>query len=107
MATTADHISARGDTDLFARFVAKAEQLGLKDASTWVQARMGSLVTEKIDGNQTVTDVYAYAVNVRREYVEATPPLPGANLGAVTDPHLQTAIEALLTAETPPSTPSE
>ena len=101
MATTADHMAARSDPDLLARFVARAEQLGVEKASDWVQARMGSLVTQAVDGTQKVTDVYAYAANVRRGYIEATPPRPGENLGAVTDSHLETAIQALYNAENP------
>ena len=96
MATTADHIAARGDTDLYQRFVARAEQLGVENASSWVQSHMGQLVGQKVDGTQTVTDVYAYAANVRREYIAATPPRPGENMGAVTDTHLEVAINALL-----------
>lgn len=99
MATTADHIAARSDADLLARFVAKAEQLGIPNASSWVQTHMGTLVTKTVDGNQTVTDVYAYATNVRKEYVSATPPRPGENLGAVTDSHLATAIQAIQSEE--------
>lgn len=96
MATTADHMAARGDADLLARFIARAEQLGVENASSWVQANMGQLIGQKIDGTQTVTDVYAYAANVRREYIAATPQRPGENMGAVTDSHLETAITALL-----------
>ena len=101
MATTADHIAARSDPDLLARFVARAEQLGVERASDWVQARIGRLITSAVAGNQTVTDVYAYAANVRKEYLANTPERPGANLGAVTDSHLETAIQALYNAENP------
>ena len=96
MATTADHMVARGDADLFARFIARAEMLGVDNASSWVQANIGKLVGQVVEQGQTITDVYAYASNVRREYVEATPQRPGENMGAVTDVHLQTAIQAIL-----------
>ena len=99
MATTADHMAARGDADLLARFIARAEQLGVENASSWIQAHMGQLIGQKIDGNQTVTDVYAYAANVRREYIAATPQRPGENMGAVTDSHLEVAIQALYNEE--------
>ena len=102
MATTADHMAARGDADLLARFIARAEQLGVENASGWVQAHMGQLIGQKVDGTQTVTDVYAYAANVRREYIAATPPRPGENMGAVTDTHLETAISTIYNAENPP-----
>lgn len=102
MATTADHIAARGDADLLARFIARAEQLGVENASSWVQSHMGQLIGQKIDGNQTVTDVYAYASNVRREYINATPSRPGENMGAVTDSHLGAAIEAVQAEEIAP-----
>ena len=101
MATTADHMAARGDADLLARFIARAEQLGVENVSSWVQAHMGQLIGQKIDGNQTVTDVYAYAANVRREYIAATPQRPGENMGAVTDSHLEVAIQALYNEENP------
>ena len=101
MATTADHLAARSDPDLLARFVARAEQLGVERASDWVQARMGRLITSAVARDQTVTDVYAYTANVRKEYLANTPERPGANLGAVTDSHLETAIQALYNAENP------
>lgn len=101
MATTTDHINARGDFNLQDRFVAKAEQLNIPNASSWVLSHISKLVTEKVDGNQSITDVFAYASNVRKEYIAATPPEPGANLGAVTDSHLETAIQALYNAENP------
>lgn len=96
MATTADHMAARGDQDLLNRFIARAEQLGVENASSWIQNNMGKLVGEVVEQGQTITDVYAYAANVRAEYVKSTPPRPGENLGAVTDNHLQTAIQSLL-----------
>ncbi len=101
MATTADHIAANSDPDLLARFIARAEQLRIPNAMVWVQSGMGRLITSAVAGDQTVTDVYAYAANVRKEYLANTPPRPGENLGAVTDSHLETAIQALYNAENP------
>lgn len=106
MATTSQHINTRNDADLLDRFVAAAEQRGMADASAWVQRNLGQLVAQKVDGAQTVADVYAYADETRKAYVAATPERPGANLGAVTDVHLTTAIEALIPVETP-ETPVE
>ena len=57
MATTADHMAARGDVDLYNRFIAKAEQMGIPEASNWIQSRMGILVTQPVDGGQTVTEL--------------------------------------------------
>ena len=101
MATTADHIAANSDPDLLARFIARAEQLHIPNTPVWVQSRMGQLITESVESGQTVTDVYSYAANVRKAYIDATPPRPGENLGAVTDIHLGTAINALYNAENP------
>lgn len=96
MATTTQHINARNDPDLLARFIAAAEQADVTDASAWVQANMGRLVTVEVDGVKTIADVHAYADEVRTAYIKATPERPGANLGAVTDPHLLAAINATL-----------
>lgn len=102
MATTSDHIAARSDMDLQARFVAKAEQMEIPNAQTWISLNMGSLVAQKVDGELTVTDVYAYANNSLKEYLARIPPRPGENLGAVTDTNLAGAILALrVQQETP------
>jgi hypothetical protein len=101
MSTSAEHMAARGDNDLLQRFAAVAEQEGMANAQSWVAQNMGQLVNQKVDGNQKVSDVFAYAANTRREYVEATPPMPGANLGAVTDDHIRTAVAALLAFQNP------
>ncbi len=95
MASTAQHIAARSDADLLARFIAAAEMdgsLGTDDVSSWVQRNLGALITAPVDGTTTVTDVYAYALDVRNTALAALPPLPGINPGAVTDIHLATAI---------------
>ncbi|WNN95017.1 hypothetical protein SEA_MAGRITTE_40 [Microbacterium phage Magritte] len=96
MTTTEQHMRARGDQDLLNRFIAKAEMMGIDNASGFVQSNMPSLIRQVVADNQTVSDVYSYAAEVRDNYVEATPPLPGANLGAVTDDHLATALNAVL-----------
>ncbi|MFD4957154.1 hypothetical protein [Microbacterium sp. NPDC058389] len=95
MATTTQHINARSDVDLQERFIAVAEQRGIGGARQWVQQNMGQLVTAEVDGAQTVADVHAYAKETRDQYIAATAPPPGLNLGAVTDTHLATAITAV------------
>lgn len=100
MATTADHIAARSDPDLLARMIATAEQQAIPSATSWVQANMGQLLSIPVEQGQTIADVHAYASNVRKQAVDALPALPGKDPAAVTDNHLETAIQALLT---PPS----
>ncbi len=99
MATTTQHINARNDPDLLDRFVASAEQAGIEDASAWVQANMGRLVSQDAEAGQTVADVHAYARETRETYIAATPLRPGENLGAVTDTHLAAAITAIMPDE--------
>lgn len=101
MATSTQHIAARNDPDLLARFVAIAEQVGIPNASAWVQSHMGELVSQEVEGTQTVADVYAYADDVRNQYLAATPDRPGINLGAVTDAHLSDAIDTVNGIPTP------
>ncbi len=81
MATTAQHIAARNDTDRLARLVAAAE------AQQWTEAHRGALVAADIGGT-TIADVHAYAVSQQ-------PPPPGANPAAVTDAQLTTAVQAV------------
>lgn len=102
MATTTQHINARNDPDLLDRFVAAAEQEGIANASAWVQENMGRLVCAVVGGDQTVADVHAYAAETRDAYIKNTPERPGADLGAVTDPHLLAAIAATLPPVEPP-----
>lgn len=99
MATTTQHINARNDPDLLDRFIAAAEQADVADASRWVQANIGRLVAQDVDGTQVIADVHAYAHDVREAHLAATPPRPGQNLGAVTDTHLVTAINAIRNIE--------
>ena len=93
MASTADHIAARNDTDLLQRLVAAAEQAGIDGAQAWVEANRGGIIAADItvNGEQTtVTDVYAYKV------ATYTPqPRPGEDPAAVTDAHLSAAIQAV------------
>lgn len=96
MASTTQHINARNDPDLLARFIAAAEQADVADASAWIQANMGRLVCVEVDSGQTVSDVHAYADATRQAYIDATPERPGANLSAVTDANLAAAIAATL-----------
>lgn len=102
MPTTAQHMNARGDAELQARLIAKAEMMDVPNPAGWVQANMAQLITQEVDAPQTITDVFAYADEVRRTYIEATPPTPGSNPGAVTDIHLETAITALLAEQAAP-----
>ncbi|RUQ06983.1 hypothetical protein D8M34_05805 [Microbacterium sp. HSID17254] len=95
-ATTTQHINARNDPDLLDRFIAAAEQAHVDDASRWVQANMGRLVTIDVAGGQTIADVHAFAHATREAHIAATPPRPGADLAAVTDIQLGAAIEAVL-----------
>ena len=90
MASTADHIAARNDTDLLQRLVAAAEQAGIDGAQAWVEANRGRIIAAKITGDTTIADVHAYAVAT---YEPA--PRPGENPAAVTDPQLAEAIQAV------------
>ena len=97
MATSTQHLAARSDPDLLARFVAMAEQANIPNASSWVESHMGQLVSEQVEDTQTVADIYAYAYETRENYINETPARPGINLGAVTDEHLVEAINAQYT----------
>lgn len=101
MPTTAQHMNARSDVDLMARFTAMAEMMELPNPAGWVQVNMPKLITQEVENGQTITDVHAYADETRNNYIAATPPPPGLNPGAVLDSHLRTAIEALQSEQTP------
>lgn len=94
--TTAQYMNAKGDMDLLSRFIAKAELMGIEDASSKIQASYRSLITTPVQDGQSAADVYAYAAETRETYIKNTPPAPGLNPGAVTDAHLETAINAVL-----------
>ena len=105
MSTTAEHIAARDDIAIQARLVATAEMHGVLNARTWVMQHLPELVSTGVvvNGESTsVTATYAYAAAVREEYLADERALPpGENPGAVTDPILLAAIEAVLEPETP------
>lgn len=81
MPTTAEHIAARDDVDLQRRLVAAAEQAGISNAASEVSANLGRLIS--------LTDAKALIG------VLLAPP-PGQNPGAVTDPILAAAVQAVL-----------
>lgn len=94
MATIADHIAARNDTDLLQRFVAAAERANIPNPQAWAEANRGRLVAADIGGS-TVADVHAYAVATYDP-----PPRPGENPAAVTDPQIEAAVETVYDSET-------
>ena len=99
MATTTDYMAARGDADLLVRLIAKAELMGIDNASQWIQENMSKLVNVAVGEGQTITDIFTYANTVRQAALDAVPPRAGINLAAVTDTHLQTAIELVQPVE--------
>lgn len=90
MATSAQHIAARNDTDLMARFIAVAEKANVPNAQAWVETNRGRLVSTSVDGT-TIADVHAYAVATYEPV-----PRPGENPAAVTDTQLAEAVTALM-----------
>ena len=90
MATLAEHITARNDADLLARFVAAAEMAGLDNPQGWAEQHRGELVSAKVDDDHTVSDVHAYAVATYQPT-----PRPGANPAAVTDNQIMAAVKAV------------
>lgn len=102
MPTTQQYILAKHDSDLISRLTAQAEMMKVPDPSNWVLTHLTELMQAPVGPSDTIVTVFAYAKEVRDAYVAATPPAPGANLGAVTDGHLETAITAVLNA---PATP--
>lgn len=93
--TTAQHIAARADADLRARFVAVAEQSHIPEPEAFVRANLGRLISTRIEGDTTITAVHAYASVVYDEAVAALPPKPGLNPAAVTDAQLAQAVQAV------------
>ena len=88
MATLAEHIAARNDADLLARFVAAAEVTGIDNPQGWAEQHRGELVSAKVDDDHTVSDVHAYAVATYQPT-----PRPGANPAAVTDEQIKAAVQ--------------
>lgn len=89
MATLNEHITARNDADLLARFVAAAEVAGIDNPQGWAEQHRGELVSAKI-GDTTCSDVHAYAVATYQPT-----PRPGANPAAVTDNQIMAAVKAV------------
>jgi len=88
MATLAEHITARNDADLLARFVAAAEMEGIDNPQGWAEQHRGELVAAKVDDDHSVSDVHAYAVSTYQPT-----PRPGANPAAVTDDQIKAAVQ--------------
>lgn len=95
MVSTNDFIKAQNDQHLMRRFSAAASIAGVEDAQNWAATNYHRLLSFKVDGNQTISDVYAYANSVREDALADIPPEPGNNLAAVTDDYLNAAILAL------------
>lgn len=104
--TTEQYIAAKHDNDLLARLIAKAELMKIEHPADWVQTNLIPLMQTQIAADNTIVTVYAYAKESRESYIAATPPAPGANLGAVTDVHLETAINAVLNPPAPEPEPT-
>lgn len=94
MPTTAQHIAARSDNDLLARFIAKAEMMPDVPAE-WIQQNIVKLIQVPVAEGKTITDVHAFAAGSREAYIAATPPSPGVNPAAVLDSYLEAAILAV------------
>lgn len=103
MATSNQILAASSDTELEQRFVAIATAKGIENPRYWVADRMMQLANAVVQDGQTVADVYAYADTARKQRMaELQAELdglqaPGADLAAVTDTYLATAIDALTT----------
>lgn len=103
MATSNQILAASSDKELEQRFIAIAASKGIENPRYWVADRMLQLAATVVADGQTVADVYAYADTVRQQRVtELQAELdslqtPGADLAAVTDTHLASAIDALTT----------
>lgn len=90
MATLAQHLSARNDSDLLLRFVAAAEQSGIPNAQAWAESNLGKLISIKVD-DSTIADVHAYAV---AQFEKAQPtPRPGQDPTLVTDDQIRKAVQ--------------
>lgn len=89
-------IAATRDQTLKDRTVALAATLGMTENE--VEAAWRSLIVTNADntGKMTIADIYAYALDVRRQELAKLPPEVGANLAAVTDEHLLFALRQAL-----------
>lgn len=103
MATSNQILAASSDKELEQRFVAIAASKGVENPRYWVADRMMQLANAIVTDGQTIADVYAYADDNHRQAVADLQAqldglqTPGANLAAVTDTHLRSAIDALTT----------
>lgn len=89
---------AAADAALRERFYAAAAKLGVPDGERWVIDNMRQLATQPVNGGgmDTVASVYEYAHAMRADYLtDARAIPPGENEGAVTDAHIEWAINAL------------
>lgn len=101
MPNTQEYITAKGDSDLLSRLIARAEMMNVDDPANWVQINMSKLIQASIAGpDDTIVSVFSFAKQHREDYIAAIPPAPGADLAAVTDAHLTAAINAVR-GETP------
>lgn len=90
--TSAALIAAYADNDLYERIVALAATLGITPDQV-ADKRWAMVIAAANDGGtDTITSVYAYAMDVRAQAVAALPPLPGINPSAVTDEHILYAL---------------
>lgn len=92
MATQAQHIAARNDGDLLARFVAAAELAGIPNPQAWAETHRGQIVAQAVQDGQALADVYAYAV---ASYAGR----PGQDATKVTDGHVAQAVNSVYVAE--------
>lgn len=88
MATIAEHIAATRDADLLARFVAAAEIAGIDAPQQWAETHRGELVAAQLDGDTTVSTVYAFAVASYKGR-------PGEDASYVTDAQISAAVAAI------------
>ena len=90
--TTAAIIAASRDSDLRERLIATAARAGVDSPQAWVESRLHELAsTDATSSGDTIASVYDYA---RATYTPA--PRPGENPAAVTDTHLEYAVQKLL-----------
>lgn len=89
--TSESLINAAADTDLALRFVALGATLGYTQGD--IESNLRKLVAAQLNANgDTVASVYDYAYQVRKQALDAVPPSPGANLAAVTDDYIRSAL---------------
>ena len=57
MGSTAEHIAATRNEELFERLVAAAEMQGIQGAEGWVKANIGTLVSVDVDPGEAYSTV--------------------------------------------------